>query len=82
MFYQEILEIYGCNYTVTYNQQNHQAAPCDRQQILLFSNGFWYKLAHKQRPHKHKKMTLICVCIIMSLCCMWSLQILKSLCLF
>lgn len=34
MFYQEILEIYGCNYTVTYNQQNHQDVPCDRQQIL------------------------------------------------
>lgn len=82
MFYQEILEIYACNYTVTYNQQNHGAVPCDRQQILLFSDGFQYKLANTQRPHKHKKMTLNCVCVIMSLYCVWGLKFLKSTYLF
>lgn len=81
-FYQEILEIYACNYTVTYNQQNHGAVPCDRQQILLFSDGFQYKLANPQRPHKHKKMTLNCVCVIMSLYCVWGLKFLKSTYLF
>lgn len=47
-FTRGILEIYGCNYMVANNQQNHQTVPRGRHRVLLSWNVFQDKLAHNE----------------------------------